>query len=121
MEEKDKLAHEGCCGGHHHHHEGGGCGCGHHHEEEEAITLNLVLDDGQEIRCEVIGIFEAEEKEYIALMAEGDDRVMLYSYDEEEDEPVLENIEDEKEFEKVSEVFWEIFGEDAQEEGQEQE
>ena len=27
-------------------------------EEEEPIVLNLILDDGEEVSCEVIGIFE---------------------------------------------------------------
>lgn len=114
MDTKDMdKKHEGCCGGHHHDHEGG-C-CGHHHgEEEEIITLNLELDNGESVECEVVGTFEVDEKEYIALLPENDDRVLLYVYREEGDDVVLENIEDEEEFEKVSDVFWEIFGDEEE-------
>lgn len=113
--EMDKKQ-EGCCGGHH---EEGCCG-EHDHFDEEPITLDLVLDDGEEVQCEVVGIFEVEEKEYIALLPQNDDRVLLYVYEEKEDDLLLENIEDEEEFKKVSETFWEIFGDGAMEEGEEE-
>ena len=103
--------HEGCCGNHGHaDHE---C-CGHHHhdEDEEPITLDLILDDGQEVKCEVVGIFEVEGKEYIALLPFDDDRVLLYTYEEDGEELNLENIENDEEFKKVSETFWEIFGDE---------
>lgn len=123
MDTKDKdKKHEGCCGGHDHQE---GC-CGEHehdhdhdHYDEEPITLDLVLDDGEEVQCEVVGIFEVEDKEYIALLPQNDDRVLLYVYDEQEDDLVLENIEDEEEFKKVSETFWEIFGDGELEEEEE--
>lgn len=82
-------------------------------EEDEPIILNITLEDGQEMPSEVIGIFEVEEKEYIALLPEDDDRVLIYKYAElENDEIDLQNIEDDEEFEKVTSVFWEIFGEE---------
>lgn len=116
MDTKDmEKKHEGCCGGEHHHHEGG-C-CGHHHaEEDEVITLNLELDSGETVECEVVGTFEVDEKEYIALLPENDDRVLIYIYQEEGDDLVLENIEDEDEFERVSDTFWEIFGDEEEDE-----
>lgn len=117
MDTKDmEKKHESCCGGHHHDHEGG-C-CGHHHGggEEEVITLNLELDNGESVECEVVGTFEVDEKEYIALLPENDDRVLLYIYQEEGDDLILENIEDEEEFERVSDTFWEIFGDEEDDE-----
>jgi len=82
-------------------------------EEEEPIVLNLILDDGEEVACEVIGIFEVEGKEYIALVPANDDRVLIYIYNElENDEIDLQNIEEDSEFEKVTEAFWEVFGDE---------
>ncbi|MGL5256022.1 MAG: DUF1292 domain-containing protein [Proteocatella sp.] len=82
-------------------------------EDEEPIVLNLVLEDGEEVACEVIGIFEVEGNEYIALVPENDDRVLIYRYAElENDEIDLQNIEDDVEFEKVTAEFWEIFGDE---------
>ena len=82
-------------------------------EDEEPVILNIVLEDGEELPCEVIGIFEVEGKEYIALLPEDDDRVLLYIYNEIGDDDVdLQNIEDDAEFETVTEAFWEIFGDE---------
>ena len=82
-------------------------------EDEEPVILNIVLEDGEELPCEVIGIFEVDDKEYIALLPEDDDRVLLYIYSELGDDDVdLQNIEDDQEFEKVTEAFWEIFGDE---------
>lgn len=82
-------------------------------EDEEPVILNIVLEDGEELPCEVIGIFEVDDKEYIALLPEDDDRVLLYIYSELGDDDVdLQNIDDDQEFEKVTEAFWEIFGDE---------
>lgn len=82
-------------------------------EEEEPLVLNIVLDDGEELPCEVIGIFEVEGKEYIALLPEDDDRVLIYIYNEiGEDDVDLQNIEDDAEFARVTDAFWEIFGDE---------
>lgn len=83
-------------------------------EDDEPIILNLVLeDDGKEVACEVIGIFEVEGSEYIALVPEDDDRVLIYKYFELEDDEIdLQNIEEDAEFEAVTAAFWEIFGDE---------
>ena len=82
-------------------------------DEEEPVILNIVLEDGEELPSEVIGIFEVDGKEYIALLPENDDRVLLYIYEELNDEDVdLQNIEDDQEVERVTEAFWEIFGDE---------
>lgn len=79
---------------------------------EDIITLTL--EDDTVVDCEVVGIFEANEREYIALLpTEGEDadsgQVYLYRYSETEDEqPILENIENEEELEIASDAFDEM-------------
>ena len=71
----------------------------------EVDIITLTLDDDTEVECEVIGIFEAEGREYIALVpVEEDEESDLYIYrysEDEEGNPVLDNIESDEEFEKV--------------------
>ncbi|MGL5440447.1 MAG: DUF1292 domain-containing protein [Filifactoraceae bacterium] len=83
-------------------------------DEEEPLILNLELEDGKEVACEVIGIFEVEGVEYIAVVPEDDDQVLIYKYTENDDESEVEldQIEDDEEFDKVTAAFWEIFGEE---------
>ena len=73
-----------------HTHEGSDCGC-----EEEADIITLEFDDGEEIACEIMGVFECNGKEYIALIPEdGSDDVYIYGYKEvEDDEFELVDIE----------------------------
>ena len=96
-----------------------GCGCDHDHEHEEMETMTLTLDDDTELECGIIGVFEVDGKEYIALLpldenGDNDDgQVFLYRFiDNGEDaEPDLENIEDDQEFERVSNAFNELMEE----------
>ena len=69
------------------------CGCGHDHdhdvEELGLETVTLTLDDDTELECAVIGIFDVEGiegKEYIALLPEDDETVLIYEYKELENE-----------------------------------
>jgi uncharacterized protein YrzB (UPF0473 family) len=90
-----------------------------HMNENEAITVTLTLENDEELECAVLSIFEAEEREYIALLpldenGDNDDgQVFLYRFiDNGEDaEPDLENIEDDDEFERVSNAFNELMEE----------
>lgn len=99
------------------------CGCGHDHdhdvEELGLETVTLTLDDDTELECAVIGIFDVEGiegKEYIALLPEDDETVLIYEYKELEDEEIeLNTIEDDAEFEKVSAAFDSIFDDDEEE------
>ena len=74
-------------------------------DEPEMITLEF--DDGVEIEAEIMGIFDVEDKEYIALIPDDDtDDVYLYGYKEiSEEEFELVDIEDDAEFEKVAAEF----------------
>ena len=80
--------------------------------ENESITVTLTLDNDEELECAVLGIFEADSRDYIALLPldeNGDDedsQVYLYRYiDNGEEEPGLENILDDAEFELASNAF----------------
>lgn len=78
--------------------------------QEEADFITLEFDDGTEVECEIMGVFDFEEKEYIALIPEdGTDDVYIYGYKEVgEDEFELLDIEDDDEFERVVEEFEKI-------------
>ena len=86
---------------------------------EEEMTVTLTLDDGSELECVVLTIFEAGDKEYIALLPldgqEAEDgEVYLYRYSEDENgTPDLENIVSDEEYEIVADAFDELL--DAQE------
>jgi len=97
-----------CCG-EHNHEEKEGCGCGHDHDHEHGMgTLFLETEDGKELKCNVIGRFDFEEIEYIALVPEGEESVYIYEYEEDEEGPSLNTIDDDAKFEAVSKKFWEL-------------
>ena len=83
-------------------------------ENDEEMTVTLTLDDGTELECVVLTIFEAGEKEYIALLPldgrEAEDgEVYLYRYVEDiNGHPDLENIDSDEEYEIVADAFDEL-------------
>lgn len=94
----------------HEHDEHCGCGCEHDHDVQ---YMTLQTEDNQELKCAVIGIFEVEEiedKEYIALLPDGSDEVLLYEYIEAEDGEGFElaNIESDEEFSTVEDAFMQM-------------
>ena len=68
---------------------------------DEEVVITLEFNDGVELECEIMGIFEYAGKEYIALIPLDDsDDVYIYGYKEVgEDEFDLLDIEDDEEFE----------------------
>ncbi|NLV76208.1 MAG: DUF1292 domain-containing protein [Tissierellia bacterium] len=88
------------------------CDCVEHEHPEEMDIIYLTLEDGTELECTVLGIFEVDDYEYIALVPLDDEQVFLYGYEEDEEGPQLINIEDDEEFEIVSEAFYELFAEE---------
>ena len=70
-------------------------------EAEEADVITLEFDDGMEVECEIMGVFDYNGKEYIALIPDdGTDDVYIYGYKEVgDDEFELIDIEDDGEFE----------------------
>ncbi|WP_077368125.1 DUF1292 domain-containing protein [Anaerosalibacter sp. Marseille-P3206] len=95
---------------------GSNCNCDHEHEHEyeEMDVIYLTLDDGSEMECGVLGIFEVEDKSYIALIPLEDEQILLYEYIEEGEEFELGQIESEEEFELVSEAFNALFLDDEE-------
>ena len=81
--------------------------------ENKSLTVTLTLENNEELECAVLNIFEADEKEYIALLPldengdNTDGQIYLYRFIDngEEEEPGLENIEEDEEFDRVSAVF----------------
>ncbi len=85
-------------------------------EPAEEMTVTLTLDDGSELECVVLTIFEADGRDYIALLpTEGIDaeegEVYLYRYTEINGQPDLQNIEDDEEYEIVADAFDELLDE----------
>ena len=82
-------------------------------EIEEADFITLEFDDGVEVECEIMGVFDYDGKEYIALIPNDDtDYVYIYGYKEiGDDEFELVDIEDDDEFEKVVAEFDKIMEE----------
>ena len=82
-------------------------------KEKQSLTVTLTLENIEELECAVLNIFEADEKEYIALLPldengdNTDGQIYLYRFIDngEEEEPGLENIEEDEEFDRVSAVF----------------
>ena len=85
--------------------------------ENEEMTVTLTLDDGTDLECVVLTIFEAGENDYIALLPlDGneyeDGEVFLYRYRENADgTPELDNIISDEEYEIVADAFDELLDE----------
>lgn len=81
--------------------------------KQEMKTVVLTLDDDTELECAILGTFDCNESEYIALFPQGDNdfardgQVFLYRYIVPEDggDPELENILDDTEYEQVSDAY----------------
>lgn len=91
-------------------------------EEQEEMTVTLTLEDDTELECIVLTIFQAGDRDYIALLPmEGQEaeegEVFLYRYSETEDgTPNLENIEDDDEYEVVADAIDELLDEEEYDE-----
>ncbi len=83
-------------------------------EIEETDVITLEFDDGSEVECEVMGVFDFNGKEYIALIPDdGTDDVYIYGYKEVgEDEFELIDIESDEEFEAAVAEFDKIIAEE---------
>ena len=89
---------------------------------DEEMTVTLTLDDGTELECVVLTIFEAADREYIALLPldgnEAEDgEVYLYRYTEDANgNPDIQNIESDEEYEIVADAFDELLDTEEYEE-----
>ena len=87
--------------------------------DDEDMFVTLDLDDGSSMECQILTIFEADDRDYIALLPvdeneqpNDDAEVFIYRYSEDADgNPSLENIEDDDEYEVVSDRFDELLDE----------
>lgn len=92
-------------------------------ENDDEMYVTLTLEDDSELECIVITIFEAGERDYIALLpmddveSEEDGEVFLYRYSEDaEGNPILDSIESDDEYEIVADRFDEWLDEQEYEE-----
>ena len=81
----------------------------------DGVTVTLTLDDDSTVECAIVGIFDAGEKEYIALLPldengqNEDGEVYLYRYTKDAaGNPKLDNIETDEEYEIASDAFDEL-------------
>ncbi|MBO4395233.1 MAG: DUF1292 domain-containing protein [Eubacterium sp.] len=89
----------------------------------EDIVVTIEEEDGTEIECQVICMFEYEEKAYAALTPTDEDSEDAYifgvSFEEQGDEVefTLENIDDDELLEELSQVLMQIMEEADDDEG----
>ena len=87
--------------------------------DDEDICVTLDMDDGTQVDCEIVTIFDVNDQDYIVLLPLDEDgeeneegTVYIYRYFEDEDgNPSLENIQDDEEYEAVEERFDELLDE----------
>lgn len=84
-------------------------------EEEDLGTVILTMDDDSELECDIIAIFSANDREYIALLAQDDeeDSILIYRFiDNGDDEaPELVNIDDDDEYDAAADALDELLDE----------
>ena len=91
--------------------------------EDDDVVVTLNLDDGSEVTCEIITIFDLDEQDYIVLIPLDDNgepnedgEVYIYRYFEDETgAPSLENILSDEEYAAVSKRFEELLSEEDDE------
>lgn len=88
-------------------------------DDETDMQVTLSLDDGSEVECGILTIFDIEDQNYIVLIPLDEDgkeneegEVFIYRYfEDEEGNPSLENIESDEEYEIVADRFDELLDE----------
>lgn len=84
--------------------------------EDDDVVVTVSMDDGTEVTCEILTIFDVDDQDYIVLLpldengnASEDGEVFIYRYYEDETgAPSLDNIASDEEYEAVSARFDEI-------------
>ena len=90
-------------------------------ENDDDVVVTISMDDGSEVTCEILTIFDGGEGEGIGLLPlqengknVTDDTVYIYRYFEDENgTPSLDNIQSDEEYEAVEERFDELLDEAA--------
>ena len=88
-------------------------------ENDDDVVVTIEMDDGSEVTCAILTLFDVKDQDYIALLPYEengkevtDDTVYIYRYHEAEDgTPALENIQSDEEYEAVEERFDELLDE----------
>ena len=80
--------------------------------DDRDMTVDITMEDGSVITCNIETIFSIEDKDYIALLPQLEDEedvVWFYGYSENPDdsneEPELRYIEDDEEYEAVCDAY----------------
>lgn len=85
-------------------------------DDEETLVVSLPLEDGTELDCDVVTLFELEGQDYVALYpSEGEpDEIYLLrcKYEPGREDMELEEITDEEEYKTVCDTFDEIMEQD---------
>jgi len=92
-----------------------GLGIEEYDHEVDPDIIYLYFDDDVEVECVVLGVFEVEDKEYIALLPESEEEILLYEYRENSEDFELIPIKDEEELQSVYEAYYVLFEEEADE------
>ena len=82
--------------------------------DPQEMFVTLDLDDGSQLECQILTIFDVDNQNYIALVpVDNDEEVIFYRYfEDEEGNPSLENIDSDDEFDAVSDRFDEVLDEE---------
>ena len=88
-------------------------------DDDEDMFVTLSMDDGKDVECKILTIFDCGEQDYIALLPmddkgneNADGEVYIYRYSEDkEGNPSLENIDSDEEYEVVADRFDELLDE----------
>ena len=82
--------------------------------DPQEMFVTLDLDDGSQLECQILTIFDVDNQNYIALVpVDNDEEVIFYRFFEvEEGNPSLENIDSDDEFDAVSDRFDELLDEE---------
>lgn len=82
--------------------------------DPQEMFVTLDLDDGSQLECQILTIFDVDNQNYIALVpVDNDEEVIFYRYfEDEEGNPALENIDSDDEFDAVSDRFDELLDEE---------
>ena len=83
------------------------------------LTVTVELDDGTEMECMALTIFDLDNQNYIVLLPldkdgnPAEEIVYIYKYfEDEEGLPSIENIEDDEEYEAAADRFDELLDEE---------
>ena len=92
--------------------------------EDDDIVVTVSMDDGSEVTCEILTIFDVGDQDYIVLLPIDDNgnpsedgTVYIYRYYEDENgTPSLDNIASDEEYDAVAKRFSELQDEAEDEE-----